>query len=229
VSTRAILVRHGESVSNADPDLAALPLSEGDRLTDLGRRHATAAGEALAAFEPTDLISSPMGRARETAALIGERLGMEVRELPYISELRESRDYTSMSAEEQKLRRWSIWMAEHGDDPDFSWHGGESFNEVRGRVQRLKDELERDYSGRRPLVVTHGLFLRFLLFDSLLGEAFMPAQVGRLWYVRSVNCGVSVFEHGERWHPADADTPGWTCVTWMARPWDPPGPGPLQP
>jgi broad specificity phosphatase PhoE len=220
--TRAIFVRHGESVSNAHPEFAALPLEEGDRLTELGRRQSLAAAEVLVSLEPTALISSSMGRARETAELIGQRLGIEVTELPYISELRESRDYATMSPEEQKLRRWSTWMAEHGDDPDFSWQGGESFEEVRGRVRRLKDELERDYAGQRPMIVTHGLFLRFFLFDSLLGDAFGPAQVQRLWYARSVNCGVSVFEHGERWHPADADTPGWTCITWMARPWDPP-------
>src|SRR5919106_3692463 len=222
MSTRAILVRHGQSVSNAHPELAALPLEEGDRLTELGRQQSIAAADALAELQPTALLSSPMGRARETAALIGERLGMEVTELPYVSELRESREYATMRPEEQKLRRWSVWMTEHGEDPDFSWHGGESFNEIRGRVQRLKDELERDYSGQRPLVVTHGIFLRFFLFDSLLGDAFGPSQAHRLWYVRSLNCGVSIFAQGERWHPADADTPGWSCITWMARPWEPP-------
>jgi probable phosphoglycerate mutase len=216
------MVRHGESVSNADPDLAALPLEEGDRLTEKGREQARAAGEALAAMEPTALLTSTMGRAVETAELIAARLGLEPVQLPYITELRESRNYTSMSAEEQKLRRWSVWMEEHGDDPDFSWQGGESFDQVRGRARRLKDELERDHDGGRPVVVTHGLFLRFFLFDSLLGDAFGPHLVERLWHVRSVNCGVSVFEHGEVWHSADADTPGWTCVSWMSRPWDPP-------
>lgn len=222
MSTRAILVRHGESVSNADPELAALPLEEGDRLTERGREQARRAGAALGALEPTALLSSTMGRARETAELIGERIGLEVVELPYITELRESRNYDSMNATEQKLRRWSAWMTEHGDDPDFSWQGAESFDQVRGRVRRLKDDLERDHSGGRPLVVTHGLFLRFFLFDSLLGDAFGPAQAGHLWNLRSVNCGVSIFEQGERWHPADADTVGWTCVSWMSRPWDPP-------
>ena len=220
--TRAIFVRHGQSVSNAHPERAALPLQEGDELTELGREQSKEAGMALRAYEPTALISSPMGRARQTAELIGEQLGMEVGELPYISELRESRNYATLSPEEQKLRRWSTWMVEHGDDSDFSWQGGESFDQVRGRVRRLKDELERDHGAGRPVVVTHGLFLRFFLFDSLLGDDFGPAQADRLWYVRSVNCGVSVFEHGERWHPADADTSGWTCVSWMARPWDPP-------
>lgn len=216
------MLRHGQSVSNAHPELAALPLEEGDRLTELGREQALAAAEGLAAFEPTALLSSPMGRARETADLVGERLGIEVGELPYISELRESRNYATMRPEEQKLRRWSAWMTEHGEDPDFSWQGGETFDQVRGRVRRLKDELERDHAGGRPLVVTHGIFLRFFLFDSLLGDEFVPAQAGRLWQVRSLNCGVSVFEQGERWHPADPDTPGWTCISWMARPWDPP-------
>jgi broad specificity phosphatase PhoE len=220
--SRAIFVRHGQSVSNAHPELAALPLDQGDHLTDLGRRQSVAAGGALRAMEPTELLSSPMGRALETAELIGEQLGLRVRQIPYISELRESRDYTSMSPEEQKLRRWSVWMTEHGDDPDFSWHGGESFDQVRGRVRRLKDELEREHLEERPLIVTHGLFLRFFLFDSLLGDEFAPRHADRLWYVRSLNCGVSVFEQGERWHPADPETPGWTCLSWMSRPWDPP-------
>lgn len=222
MSTRAILVRHGESVSNAHPELAALPLGEGDRLTELGREQARRAGEALAALRPTALLSSTMGRARETAELIAARVGLPVVELAYITELRESRDYTSMSATEQKQRRWSVWMKEHGEDPDFSWQGGESFDQVRGRVRRLKDELEREHAGGRPLVVTHGILARFFLFDSLLGDAFGPDQADRLWYARSMNCGVSVFEQGERWHPTDADTPDWTCVSWMSRPWDPP-------
>lgn len=220
MSTRAIMVRHGESVSNADPEMASLPLEEGDRLTARGRDQACRAGAALAELKPTALLSSTMGRAIETAEIIADQIALPIVELPYITELRESRDYDSMSAAEQKSRRWSVWMQEHGDDPDFAWHGGESFEQVRGRVRRLKDELEGEHAGGRPLVVTHGIFLRFFLFDSLLGDGFGPNQAGQLWYLRSLNCGVSVFEHGERWHPADADTPGWTCISWMSRPWD---------
>jgi 2,3-bisphosphoglycerate-dependent phosphoglycerate mutase len=221
MSTRAIMVRHGESVSNADPEMASLPLEEGDQLTARGRDQARRAGGALAELKPTALLSSTMGRAIETAEIIADQIPLPIVELPYITELRESRDYDSMSAAEQKSRRWSVWMQEHGDDPDFSWHGGESFEQVRGRVRRLKDELESEHDGGRPLVITHGIFLRFFLFDSLLGDAFRPDQAGRMWSLRSLNCGVSVFEHGERWHPIDADTPGWTCISWMSRPWDP--------
>jgi probable phosphoglycerate mutase len=218
---RAIFVRHGESVSNAHPEAAALPAEEGDRLTEHGRRQALAAGRALQAHAPSEILSSPMRRARETAEAINRTLDLPVTELPFIHELRESRGYTELGAEEQKLRRWSTWMAAHAGDPDYSWDGGESFNDVRSRVRRLKRELESRPQPARPVIVTHGLFLRFFLFDSLLEERFEPALVERMWFVRSLNGGISLFEHGERWHPADADTPGWTCISWMSRPWDP--------
>jgi probable phosphoglycerate mutase len=221
VSLRAIFVRHGESVSNAHPSAAAIPAEQGDRLTEHGRRQALAAGRALQAYAPSEILTSPMRRARETAEAINRTLNLPVTELPYIHELGESRDYASFTPEEQKLRRWSAWMAAHADDPGYSWEGGESFNDVRGRVRRLKQELERRPPPAQPVVVSHGLFLRFFLFDSLLADEFKPALVERMWFVRSLNGGISLFEHGERWHPVDADTPGWTCISWMSRPWDP--------
>jgi broad specificity phosphatase PhoE len=163
-----------------------------------------------------------MRRAEETAEAISKALELPVTVLPYVHELRESAGYGQLSPEEQKLRRWSSRMVAHPDDPDHSGDGAESFNEVLSRVRRLKIELEAQPEGERTLIVTHGIFSRFFFFDSLLGDAFVPGMVSSLWNLRTRNCGLSVFERGERWHPADVETPGWTCITWMARPWDPP-------
>lgn len=219
---RALLLRHGESVSNAHPEAIALPAESGDRLSERGRQQVAATAEALKGIGVTRLLSSPMRRAGETAAPLSEALGLPVTVLPYVHELRESADFGELRPEEQKLRRWSARMAAHREDPNHSDDGAESFEEVRARVRRLKAELESQPDGERALVVTHGIFSRFFLFDSLLGDAFEPAMVPRMWSLRTRNCGLSVFEHGERWHPADAEAPSWTCVTWMALPWDPP-------
>ena len=220
--TRALLVRHGQSASNADPRSASLPTEVGDRLTELGRSQAEAVTDPLARQGPTHLYSSPMRRARETAEVINERLGLPLAELDYIHELRESGEYQHLLPEEQKLRRWSVRMVEHADDPDHAEGGAESFNDVLGRVRRLKAELERmGAAGQRPAVITHGLFLRFFLADSLLGDEFSPRHAPRLWNMRSLNCGICIFERGERWHPVDPDIPGWSCISWMARTWDP--------
>lgn len=215
------MLRHGESVSNADPQLAALPQVEGDRLTERGAEEARAAAEALRQRGVTKLLHSPLRRAAETAGQIGERLGLEPVELDYIYELREPAGYGHLDAEQQRLQRWSERMYEHRDDPDHSSEGSESFNDVLARVRHLKGELETATEGEVPLLVTHGIFLRFFFFDSLLGDAFGPGLAKRMWHLRSVNCGLSVFECGERWHPMDAETPGWTCLAWMERPLGP--------
>jgi broad specificity phosphatase PhoE len=218
--TRALLLRHGESASNADPKAVALPDQIGDRLSELGREQARAAAEALKGAGITRLLSSPMQRAAETAEPLSAALALPVTVLPYVHELKGVAGYGELSPEEQKLRRWSVRMAAHPDDPDHTSGEAESFNQILARVRRLKAELESQPSGERTLIVTHGIFARFFFFDSLLGDEFGPRMAPRLWNLRSHNCGLSVFERGERWHPTDVETPGWTCITWMARPQD---------
>jgi broad specificity phosphatase PhoE len=212
-----ICVRHGESLSNAHPEAVALSEEEGDRLTDEGRRQSEAAARALRGSGATRLLTSRMRRATETAAVIARGLGLEAEIDPGIHELRESAGYGSLPPEEQKLHRWSAWMAEHGDDPDYSYNEGESFNELRARVRDFQRRMATAGPGT-VIAITHGIFLRFLLADILWGDRFRAADVQRLWLLRTINGGISVFEHGERHHSADPDLPGWTCRTWMAPP-----------
>jgi broad specificity phosphatase PhoE len=216
---RLLLLRHGESVSNADPEAVALPEAEGDRLTPRGREQAEAAARWLARLEIDALVSSPMGRARETAEAIAARTGLEIEIDDEIHELRESSDFLDLPPEEQKLRRWSVWMEAHGDDPDWAPPGGESFNVVVGRVRRFKARLDARDPESTVLAVSHGIFARFFLVHSLLEERFRASDSRRLWQLRTVNCGLSDFEPARRRHPADPELEGWTCLSWMCRPW----------
>jgi broad specificity phosphatase PhoE len=104
--TRALLLRHGESVSNADPKAVALPDEIGDRLSERGREQARAAAEVLKGAGVTRLLSSPMRRAAETAEPLSEALELPVTVLPYVHELKGVAGYGELSPEEQKLRRW---------------------------------------------------------------------------------------------------------------------------
>jgi broad specificity phosphatase PhoE len=98
---------------------------------------------------------------------------------------------------------------------------GESFEQLVARVRRLKLELEALDPDQLPLLVGHGIFFRFYLLDSVLGDAFVPAMAAGIWNLGSCNCGLSVFAHGETRDPGGAEVPGWTCLSWMQRPWDP--------
>jgi broad specificity phosphatase PhoE len=99
---------------------------------------------------------------------------------------------------------------------------GESFEALVGRVRRLKVELEATVPGELPLLVGHGIFFRFFLLDSVLGERFEPPLAARIWHLGSYNCGLSAFAHEETRDPGGNEVPGWTCLSWMQRPWDPP-------
>jgi broad specificity phosphatase PhoE len=181
---RALFLRHGESVHNAHSGAERLPEQDGDRLTERGVEQARAAGLALRDRGITRLLSSPLRRARETAAAIGASLELEVEDLPYAYEL----------------------------------HAGESFAEAVERVRRLKAELEAGAATELPLLVTHGIFTRFFLLDSVLGDAFVAEMAGGAWNLGSHNCGLTTFAHGEARYPNGEVVPGWACLTWMERP-----------
>jgi broad specificity phosphatase PhoE len=99
---------------------------------------------------------------------------------------------------------------------------GESFEDLVARVRRLKAELEARPAGELPLLVGHGIFIRFFLLDSVLGDGFAPPMAAGIWNLGSYNCGLSLFSHGEARDPGGSEVSGWTCLSWMQRPWDPP-------
>jgi broad specificity phosphatase PhoE len=98
----------------------------------------------------------------------------------------------------------------------------ESFEGLVARVRRLKAALEAVEPGELPLVVGHGIFIRFFLLDSILGDEFTPPMAAGIWNLGSLNCGLSLFARGEIRDPGGAEVPGWTCLSWMQRPWDRP-------
>jgi broad specificity phosphatase PhoE len=96
----------------------------------------------------------------------------------------------------------------------------ESFDDALARVRRLKAELEAAPPDETWLVVSHGIFIRFFLFDSLLGEHLVAPMAAGTWNIGSRNCGLSLFSQGEAADPWGNTVPGWACHYWMERPWE---------
>ncbi len=186
--SRALFLRHGESVHNVARSGEPAPGSEDDRLTEKGIEQAHDAGAGMRELGITRLLSSPLRRAWETAQAVGEALDLEPEEIEYTGELTSA----------------------------------ESFEQGVARVRQLKAELEAGAAGELPLLVTHGIFTRFFLLDSVLGDRFEPEMAAGIWNLGSHNCGLSVFAHGESRDPLGQPIPGWTCLTWMERPWSRP-------
>lgn len=212
---RVHLLRHGESRSNADPERIAIPEHEGDALSERGREQAAAAAEAVAGLGIARIVTSPMQRARETAAIVGGRTGHEPEVWEWLHELREPSTYAGLARVEQERQRWSNRMSQNAD-PAHRPGDGESFADLLARVERTRERLVAD-GVDATLLVGHGIFFRFMFALTLLGPGFEPRHADHLWRIGSLNCGLSTFDHvasdGSE-DPADID--GWRCVTWMA-------------
>lgn len=135
------LVRHGQTAANAAGQL----LGRADPpLTALGERQAAAL--AIALPKPHRLLSSPLRRARDTAAAFGVEAEIDDRwiELDY-------GELDGLPAASVTGDVWRRWRADCGFVPA----GGESLRELGARVREACEELAPDACDHDVVVVTH--------------------------------------------------------------------------
>jgi broad specificity phosphatase PhoE len=102
-------VRHGQSTWNVIVRMQGHELSP--PLTELGREQSAAAAEALDSRGVVRILSSPAVRATETAAIIAERLGLEVVVEPLLLEKGLEEDKASVQGRIRQL--FALDLPEH--------------------------------------------------------------------------------------------------------------------
>lgn len=190
--TRLLLIRHGETAFNRNGRVQGH--SESD-LTAVGVGQARAAAEALARRRVDRLYSSDLSRARATAQIIGDRLGLGVKLDPRLREMRfgrlEGRTWTEL---DEHFR--AAEAAGHGDWFHYAPPGGESRAELTHRGWAVTGELVRRHPDETLAVVSHGGFIGFFL-RRVLGLRTDQRYVG----FRTANCAIHTFEHrDDRFH-----------------------------
>ncbi|WP_157156568.1 histidine phosphatase family protein [Diaminobutyricimonas sp. LJ205] len=151
-------IRHGQTDWNA----AGRMQGRSDIvLNDTGRQQARDAvavltDAELAGAEWEVIVSSPLQRARETAAIIADGLGIE---LGKTYELLVERDYGEGEGltMNEILERW----------PDREYPGLEPLDSVVARGRAALDEIADEYAGRNVVIVCHGTLIRYTLASLL--------------------------------------------------------------
>ncbi len=152
--TTILLARHGESDWNRDRRWQG----HADRpLTDHGREQARELAERLATTDLDAVYSSDLERARETAAIVAERHGLPVQQLPALREVDVGSwsGLTRAEAEERfpdAYRRWT--------DGIEGWDDGETYEQLSERVLAAVREVAERHPGDRVLLVAHGGSIR---------------------------------------------------------------------
>lgn len=154
-----LLARHGETDDNVEPfrfqGFADTPLN------DTGRRQAAEMAERVAGDGIASLWASDLSRARETAEIVGARIGLE----PVLdARLREGargrwEGHLMRDIERSEPELYAAWRR---PDPGFRFPGGESLPEQQRRVTESLAEIRA--AGPLPaLVVCHGGSIRVTL------------------------------------------------------------------
>lgn len=155
------LVRHGITEWN---ELGIVQGSSNIPLNKTGREQAAALSERLAAEEGWDLIiASDLERAKETAEIIGARLGIPISH--FDARLREMNGGAiEGTTEDERVKKWGAgWRS-----LDL---GMETREAVAGRGAAALQDIVRDYPGKRVLAVSHGGLIGLTL-QSLLPDQF---------------------------------------------------------
>lgn len=151
--TTIVLLRHGETPMSQAKRFSGSGGSD-PAMTPLGQQQVKNAAALLANRGGIDVvISSPLLRTRESAAMVAEVLGLTFEIEPGLAEA-DFGQWDGLTFAEVR-ERWpaemDAWLASTAVAPP----GGESFDAVLARVRRTRDKILRTYGGRTVLAVTH--------------------------------------------------------------------------
>ena len=153
--TRLCLVRHGQT----DWNLQGRYQGQNDvPLNQKGRDQAHALALQLKDHQFAAVYTSDLERARETADIIAEGLG-----LPVINEVRlreiNQGQWEGQHVEVIKSRYADLWQQRSVDPASVRPPGGETVGEVAQRVWAALDDIAQLHPGLSVLIVSHGLAL----------------------------------------------------------------------
>ncbi len=177
--TRILAIRHGQTAWNADSRIQG---HTDIGLDAVGEWQAQRLAQALADDELQAIYSSDLMRARQTAAPLAARKGLQPRVDPGLRE-RGFGEFEGLSFA-QIAQRWpdqaQAWRRR---DPDFGARGGEVLRDFRERVVAAVTRLAQGHRGQSIALVTHGGVL-----DLLYREATRVAlDAPRTWQMANAS------------------------------------------
>ena len=137
---------------------------DGVGMTEKGRAEIVAAAERLAAEKIAAIYASPLRRTRETAEIVGERLGLPIAFCDDLLEL-DFGEWTGATFDSIRAHpKWHAWNTQRSL---ARIPGGETMRAVQHRVVDAIVELNERHLGESLVLCTHGDVIRAMLVFAL--------------------------------------------------------------
>jgi 2,3-bisphosphoglycerate-dependent phosphoglycerate mutase len=202
--TRLVLIRHGQAVCNVERSIEGVATCRG--LSPLGHRQVEAVAARLAGEGLTVdyAYSSPIRRAKETAALLGPALGVSFEEDAALEEVRPG-DAEGLT--------WDQYTAFYGNSE--GWNAtvpfapnAEAWTDFAARVAQGLDRISDLHRGKTVLITTHGGVIDASLFHYFALNPTVQSPID----FESSNTGITEWERRSFTNVDDSEVHRWRLV-----------------
>lgn len=174
MTTTFLLIRHGAHVLGGH---VIAGRSEEAVLSDLGREQAARMAERIGRLPVRAIYSSPVIRARQTAAALAERTGLDVRVSEALSEVDFGEWAGCELADLKPVERWKCWNTFRSGTRA---PGGELMLEIQTRVVAEMVRLREKHPDQCVALVSHGDVIKAAVahFVGVPLDLFLRIEIG---------------------------------------------------
>ena len=178
------IVRHGQTEWN----LLGKTQGHGNSdLTPKGIEQAELLADSMTKYPIEYIYSSDLGRAYQTAEIIGNKLNIEVEKTEALREMNfgtwEGRIIKDIIEEDPEL--YKMWR----NEPHLAKiPQGETLSQIKERTDAFIKEINEKYDGKHIVLVTHSLCARIMLLS------FLDSDVKNIYRINQANTALNIIE-----------------------------------
>lgn len=178
------IVRHGQTEWN----LLGKTQGHGNSdLTPKGIEQAGLLADSMTKYPIDYIYSSDLGRAYQTAEIIGNKLSIEVEKTEALREMNfgtwEGRIIKDIIEEDPEL--YKMWR----NEPHLAKiPQGETLSQIKERTDAFIKEINEKYDGKHIVLVTHSLCARIMLLS------FLDSDVKNIYRINQANTALNIIE-----------------------------------
>lgn len=178
------IVRHGQTEWN----LLGKTQGHGNSdLTPKGIEQAELLADSMTKYPIDYIYSSDLGRAYQTAEIIGNKLNIELEKTEALREMNfgtwEGRIIKDIIEEDPEL--YKMWR----NEPHLAKiPQGETLSQIKERTDAFIKEINEKYNGKHIVLVTHSLCARIMLLS------FLDSDVKNIYRINQANTALNIIE-----------------------------------
>ena len=179
------IVRHGQTNWNI------LGKTQGHGNSDLtakGIEQATELAESIVNYPIDYIYSSDLGRAVQTAQILGDKLNIKVEETEALREMGFG-EWEGLLIDEIKTNYANVYTTWRNEPHLAQIPGGETLHLIKDRVDSFIQSLNEKYDDKHILLVTHSVTVRVMLL------AFLNSGMENIYRIKQDNNALNIVEY----------------------------------